>query len=653
MTKRSKLGGGTLVALALLFVGLTLLFQHALRGWRLDLTQNHLYTTAPGTDRILAAIKEPINLYFFFSKKTAAQVPQLNAYGVRVQEFLEELADRSNGKVKLHVVDPQPSSEDEDRASELGVRGTPIGTAGTLYFGLAGTNSVDGHQAIEFFDPQKEEFLEYDVVKLIYQLANPKKPVIAWLSGIPMTASFDQQTGQMREPWMTYTQAQQLFDVRPLPPTADKIDPDVNVLVLVHPKNLSPAAQFAIDQYALRGGHIVAFVDPLAEADQSGADPQNPLAAMTADKSSQLGNLLTAWGVKFNPHEVIGDRGHALSVSTRQGAAPVMHLGILGLDRSSMASRDVITAGLSEVNLETAGYLEPVPNSGVKFEPLLQSSTQAAPLPTQKFAALFDPSTLLDGFKPTGKRYTIAARVSGNVKTAFPGGPPTGVTLPAGQSALKQSAKPLHLVVFADTDMLSDFLWVHEQNFFGQRLAQAFASNNDMLMNTLDNMAGSTDLISVRGRATYTRPFERVEALRRSADERFRAKEQELQAQLRDTEDKLTALQTKRNDKSSIILSPEQEKELDHFQQEKLRIRKELRAVQAGLNEDINSLGMELKILNIVVVPLVFACAALLLALWRRRRRQQSAAARSANSAAHSVGATPAASAALQNEARS
>ncbi len=650
MTKRSKLGGSTLLALALLFVGLTLLFQHALRGWRLDLTQNHLYTTAPGTNRILASIKEPINLYFFFSKKTAAQIPQLNAYGVRVQEFLEELADRSNGKVNLHIVDPQPSSEDEDRASELGVRGTPIGTAGTLYFGLAGTNSVDGHQAIEFFDPQKEEFLEYDVVKLIYQLANPKKPVIAWLSGIPMTASFDQQSGQMREPWMTYQQAQQLFDVRSIAPTADKIDADVNVLVLVHPKNLSPATQFAIDQYALRGGHIVAFVDPLAEADQSGADPQNPLAAMTADKSSQLEPLLSSWGVRFNPHEVIGDRGRALSVSTRQGAAPVMHLGILGLDRNSMAAGDVVTAGLSDVNVETAGYLEPVPGSGMKFEPLLQSSTQAAPIPVQKFAALFDPATLMDGFKPTGKRYTLAARVSGNIKTAFPAGPPKGVTLAAGQTPLKQSSSPLHLVVFADTDMLADFLWVHEQNFFGQRLAQAFASNNDLLMNTLDNLAGSTDLISVRGRATYTRPFERVEALRRNADERFRAKEQELQAQLHDAEDKLTALQTKRNDKSSVILTPEQEKELDHFQQEKLRIRKELRAVQAGLNEDINSLGMELKVLNIVIVPLVFACAAVLLALSRRRRRQERAAARSAATAASPP---PSNSAPLHNEARS
>jgi len=627
MTKRLTLGGGTLLPLALLFIGLTVLCNYALRGWRLDLTQNHLYTTAPGTDRILRSIKEPINLYLFFSEKTAAQLPRLKTYGVRVREFLEELAARSNGTLHLHVIDPQPFSEDEDRASELGVRGAPVGPTGSqLYFGLAGTNSTDGHAAIAFFDPDKEEFLEYDVVKLIYQLANPKKPVVAWLSSLPMTEGYDPRSGQMREPWVIYTQAEQLFDVRPLDTNTTRIDADVTVLVLVHPKNLAPATQFAIDQYALRGGHIVAFLDPIAESDQSGADPQNPMAAMAADKSSQLGTLLAAWGVQFNPRQVVADRGHALSVSMRQGDPPVQHLGILGLDKSTFAAGDVITAGLSNINVATAGYLEPAKDAHIKFEPLVQSSAQAEPLPVERFTMLFDPSSLRDGFKPTGKRYTIAARVTGGIRTAFPAGPPAGVTLPAGQTALKQSAKPFTLVVFADTDLLSDYLWVHEQNFFGQRIAQPWASNGDLVLNALDNLAGSTDLISVRGRASFTRPFERVEALRRIADDRFRAKEHELEQQLRDTEEKLTALQSKRNDKSALILTPEQEKELDRFQQEKLRIRKELRAVRAGLDEDIKSLGTLLKIVNILVVPIGFAVGALLVAAWRRQRRVRLAA---------------------------
>jgi ABC-type uncharacterized transport system involved in gliding motility auxiliary subunit len=622
MTKRSTLGGGAVVALALLFIGLTVLFNYALRGWRLDLTQNHLYTTAPGTDRILTNIKEPINLYFYYSEKAANQLPQVKPYGARVREFLEELQARSGGRVQLHVIDPQPFSEDEDRAAELGVKGTPVGASGSqFYFGLAGTNSTDGHAAIEFFDPAKEQFLEYDVVKLIYQLANPKKPVVAWLSTLPMAASFDQQTGQMRQPWTVYGQAEQLFEIRTLEATATKIDSDVSVLVIVHPKGLTPATQFAIDQYALRGGHIVAFVDPVAEADQSGADPRNPMAAMGADKSSHLNTLLAAWGVNFNPKLVVADRAHALSVTMRQGEPPVQHLGILGLDQSSFNSNDVVTAGLSNVNVATAGYLEPMKGATTKFEPILQSSAESEPIAAERFAMLFDPSTLRDGFKPSGKRYTIAARVTGNVKTMFPAGPPTGVTLAPGQTDLKESTKPLNLAVFADTDMLSDFLWVHTQDFFGQQVAQAWASNGDLVLNTLDNLSGSSDLISVRGRATFTRPFIRVEALRRAADDRFRAKEHELEQQLRDAEEKLNALQSKRNDKSAVILTPEQEKELDHFQEEKLSIRKQLRAVRAGLDEEIKGLGTEVKIINIIVVPFAFAIAVLLIALWRRRQR--------------------------------
>lgn len=623
MTKRSTLGGATLLGLALLFIGLTVLFNFALRGWRVDLTQNHLYTIAPGTQRILKSIREPINLYFFFSDKTAGQLPQLKTYGVRVREFLEELAARSHGTLRLHVIDPQPFSEDEDRASELGVRGVPVGATGEkLYFGLAGTNSIDGHAAIEFFDPNKEQFLEYDVVRLVYQLANPKKPVLAWLSTLPMGPGFDPQTGQMREPWVIYGQAEQLFDIRPLEPTATKIDPEVNVLVLVHPKNLSPALQFAIDQYALKGGHILAFVDPMSEADSAGNDPRNPMASMGADKSSHLGELLTAWGVKFDATQVVADRGHALSVSMHQGEPPVVHLGVLGLDKSSFAAEDVITTGLSNVNVAVAGYLEPIKGASVKFEPLLESSADAALLGVERFRMLFDPASLHEGFKPSGVRYILGARVTGDVRTAFPGGAPAGLTLPAGATALKASVHPLSLVVIADTDLLADYLWVHQQEFFGQRLVQAWASNGDLVLNALDNLAGSDDLISVRGRATFTRPFERVEKLRRAADERYRDKEHELEQQLQATEQKLTALQSKGGkSESSLIVTPQEQEEIEHFGQEKIRIRKELRAVRAGLDADISRLGTEIKIVDIIVIPAAFALLALGFAAWRRRAR--------------------------------
>ena len=618
MNKRSTLGWSAVAAVGLAFIGLTILFNHSLAGWQLDLTQNRLYTISPGTDRILKSIKEPIDLYFFYSAQTAESIPQISPYGQRVHDFLEELTQRSDGMIHLHVIDPKPFSVEEDRAAELGVTGTDINDAGTkFYFGLAGTNSTNGQQAIPFFDPAKQSFLEYDVAKLVYELAHPAKPVVAWLSTLPMTGGYNPQTGQMGQPWVIYSQAEQLFDLRTLQPTATSISPDVRVLVLVDPKNLSPATQFAIDQYALRGGHILAFVDPVAEMDQSAG---NPMQAMTADRASHIEKLLAAWGVDFNPGEVVADRGQALTVAMREGEPPVEHIGILGLGKSSLSQSDVITSGLSNVNVETAGFLSPAKGATIKFEPLIQSSTDAEPMQAQRFSMLANPATLLDGFKPTGQRYTIGARVTGMVKTAFPDGPPQGVTLPAGQRDLKASAKPLNLVVFADSDLLSDFLWVQEQDLFGQRVAQAMASNGDLVLNALDNLAGSSDLISVRGRAGFTRPFLRVEALRRVADARFHAQEEQLQHELQQTEQQLTLLQSKRNDKSALILTPAQQQEIERFEAEKLQIRKQLRAVQAGLVSAIDQLGTELKVIDIIVMPALFALVALLIAAMRRRR---------------------------------
>jgi ABC-type uncharacterized transport system involved in gliding motility auxiliary subunit len=617
MTKRSTLGWGAVLALGLTFIGLTVIFNYSLAGWQLDLTQNRLYTISHGTDRILKSIKEPIDLYFFYSANAAQSLPQIEPYGQRVRDFLEELAQRSDGKIHLHIIDPKPFSVAEDRASELGVTGTALNAAGSkFYFGLAGTNSTNGQQAIPFFDPSKQRFLEYDVDKLIYQLAHPKKPVVAWLSSLPMAGGYDPQSGQMRQPWVIYQQAEQLYHIRTLQPNAAAIGPDVRVLVLVDPKNLSPATQFAVDQFALRGGHILAFVDPDAQADQSG----NPMQSMGADHASHIGNLLRAWGVDFNPNEVIADRGHALTVAMRQGEPPVEDVAILGLGKSALAQNDVITAGLSNVNVATVGALAPIKGAKIKFEPLIRSSADAQPMPAQRFQMLLDPATLLTGFKATGKRYTLAARVTGMVKTAFPDGPPKGVTLPAGQLDLKTSIKPLNLVIFADSDLLSNYLWVHRMELFGQPVAQAWASNGDLVLNALDNLAGSSDLISVRGRAGFSRPFLRVEALQRQANARFHAQEERLQQQLQQTEQQLSLLQSKRNDKSAMILSPAQQQEIEHFEAEKLRIRKRLRAVQAGLVSAIDRLGTELKIINIIVMPGLFALAALLIAAARRHR---------------------------------
>ena len=617
-------GVGGLIALAVLFLGVVMLSNIGLRGMRVDLTQNKLYTLSRGTQQVLAELKEPINLYFYFSRQAAAkQAPLVMPYANRVREFLEELAARSGGKIHLRVVDPQPFSEEEDRAAEYGLQSLQAGGGDALYFGLAGTNSTDGRAAISNFQADREEFLEYDVAKLINELGTPKKPVIGLMGSLGLQGQFNPMTGQMGEPWPILTQLQDLFSIRSLTADVDHIDKDVDVLMLVHPKSLSPKTLYAIDQFVMRGGRILLFVDPNSGADTSGQDPSNPLAGAMADHSSDLAPLLAAWGVDYDATKVIGDLERGLEVRTSMQSPPVRHIGILGLARRDMNQSDVVTASLEKINLATAGALAAHPGAKTTFEPLLLSSAGAEPMPAQRFNALTDPTTLRDGFKPTGVRYALAARVTGPVESAFPQGPPPDQKPAAGPPAahLAKTSAPANIVIVADTDLLMDYMWVQTRELFGQRVAQAFANNGDLVANILDNLSGSSALISVRGRASFSRPFERVEALKRQADDRLRSKALELQSELQQTETKLTELQSKRNDQSSVMLSPEQESELKRFVAEKARVRKELRETQRGLDVDINRLNTWLKVINIAIAPLLVAVSGVVILSLRRRRR--------------------------------
>ncbi len=616
---------GGLIALAVLFLGIVMLSNVALRGMRLDLTQNKLYTLSAGTQQILKDLKEPVNLYFYFSRDAAAkQAPLALPYAARVREFLEEIAARANGKIRLQVIDPQPFSEDEDRAAGFGLQTLPTGAGDTLYFGLAGTNSTDGSSAIPVFQPDREEFLEYDVAKLIQELGTPKKPVIAMLSSIGLEGQFNPQTGQMGDPWPIFTQIQQLFTLRTLTADIDHIDSDVDVLMLVHPKQLGAKALYAIDQFVLRGGRLLLLVDPTSGADLSQSDASNPMAAMMANHSSDLEPLLRTWGVDYDPTQVVGDLQLGVEVRSSPTGPPTRHIGILGLRKDEMTQKDVVTASLESVNLATAGALKLHPGAKTTFEPLLMSSTSAGLIPAQRFNGLTDPATLRDGFKSTGVRYTLAARITGPVDSAFPDGPPGDQKPQPGPPVahLSKSTVPANIVVIADTDFLMDYLWVQTREIFGQRVSQPFANNGDLIANILDNLSGSGALISVRGRASFSRPFERIEALRRQADDRLRAKALELQEELSQTEGKLTELQAKRNDQSSITLSPEQEAEVKIFIADKARIRKELRETQRGLDVDITRLGSWLKFLNIAVMPLLVALAGVIILGLRRRRRR-------------------------------
>jgi ABC-type uncharacterized transport system involved in gliding motility auxiliary subunit len=614
---RKAYSAGALIALALLFIGVTVLINFVLRGARLDLTESNLYSIAPGTERIVGSLQEPVNLYFFFSQDASSQSPQIRAYAQRVRELLEEMAQRSKGKLRLNVIDPEPFSEEEDRAAEFGLQAVPIGARGEgLYFGLAGTNSTDGRETIGFFQPDKEEFLEYDVASLIYRLGNPKRPMIGLMSSLPVDASFDQMSGQMREGWASIAQLRELFTVQTIATDVPSIPQEVDVLAVVHPKNLSQATLYAIDQFVMRGGKLIAFIDPQSENDPA-AQQMGP---MPGARSSSLGPLLDAWGITYDPNQVVGDRELGLTVALRQGDQPSQHIAILGFNRASMNSKDVVTATLDSINSMTAGALKKKEGATITFEPLIQSSANAALLPVARVAVLPDSQGLLEGFKATGERYAVGARIQGKLKSAFPNGAPPTEGAPATGAQLKESKGDANLIIVADTDILADPLWVRSQNVFGQRVAMAWANNGDFVSNSLDNLAGSGDLISIRGRQSFFRPFTKVDALRQRASDQLRAKEQELDKELKETEAKLAQLESGGNQQGSLVLSPEQEAEVSRFQQERVRVRKELREVRRSLDVDIERLGTALKFWNILFIPILIAIGAVILAASRRRR---------------------------------
>ncbi len=630
---QQQISVSSLAFLAVAFIAAVIISNQLLTGFKIDLTQNNLYTLSDGTVRMLENIDEPVNLYFYFSDKSTAGVPSLRSYANRVRELLEEFEDAADGNVNLQVIDPLPFSEDEDRAAQFGLQGVQLGgTPDPIYIGLAGTDMLDNLETIPFFQPDKEAFLEYDIARLIDNLANPERSTIGLVSGIDLTGSFDPQLRRMRDPWVVYQQAQQQFDIRSLGAAFDEIPADIGLLWIVQPKNLSDTTLYAIDQFILRGGKALIFVDPLAGVDAVAMEGM-PQGMPPMGQGSDLPLLFAAWGLEFSATDVVADAQLALPISTGMSQRPTRHFGYLGVTADRMNDEDIVTADLSAINLATAGHFQLAEDSAATLEPLLSSSEVSATMPATRFNFLPDPSSLQDDFVPLGIEFVLAARVGGVLPSAFPDGPPpTTVSSENGDASvdnapvddaagehLAESIEPVNLIVVADVDMLSDPMWVQVQSFFGQRIANSFASNGAFVINAIENLSGSSDLIGVRSRASYTRPFTRVEAIRVDAEARFRETEQRLQSELADTERRLRELQSSREDSGNILLSPEQQDEIDRFVDQRASIRQELRAVQRGLDRDIENLGTVLKIINIALVPLLLT-AFVLIVLWRRSR---------------------------------
>lgn len=656
MTKAKFLFSGT----GLLSVAVSLLIAvgliSALPSVRIDLTEDELFSLADGTRNIVSGLEEPIELIFFYSESATEDQPQIRSYGTRVQELLREIVIASNGNLSLRIVDPEPFSEEEDLATQYGVQPVPVTQGGPgIYFGLVAAQ-LDNDPALQVSEtmplirPDQEQFLEYEFMKLVTRVANPDLQVIGLLTTLDIDGGFDPMTGQATQQWMITDFIRQLYELRRIETEAESIDDDVDILMIVHPEGLSEQTLYAIDQHVMRGGKTLVFLDPTADSMVSRSARGSMIPA---GMRSDLPGLLEAWGVDYSPDKVLTDNTLALRVQMGQGSRPVAHIGMIGANRTALAEDDIITRRLENLNLSSAGALAPREGATTRFEPLIQSSSDAMLMDASLLEDVLDPSVLFDEFVSANERYTIAARISGVIATAFPDGRPVSASAEAEatedeavaddagseiesseeesteidplQGHLAQTDGETNILVFADTDVLTDRLWVQVAQFLGQRIPQPYANNGDFVINALDNLSGGADLVSIRSRGRYSRPFERVVKMQREADDRLRTEEAALLERLAATEEQLAALNTGENGQPLGQLTPEIQAEIDRFNAELLDTRRSLRDVQFQLTADIEELGSNLKWFNTAAIPMLLTVLALFISLTRAQRRRAAA----------------------------
>jgi len=659
----ARLGGKTLawggLALAgVILLSVNLISSITLRGIKADLTEDRLYTISAGTHTVLTAIDEPIKVRVYFSRKLGEAAPSHGRYFERIRALLEQYRDISSGKLELEVFDPEPFSDAEDRAVAAGLRGVRYNAEGEVgYFGLVANNATDNQEVITFFQPDRESFVEYDVTKLVHTLTNPKKRVVGLMTSLPidggkapsMMANPQMPQEQPTPPWLIMDQIREFFEVQKIDQSVSEIPSGIDVLMVAQPTQLTPKAAYAIDQYALKGGKVLAFIDPIGEA------AQFQLMQQTGQGRSELAKLLKAWGVGFDGSKVAADIAHARRVQFggRGGGQGMVteFVAWLGLDRTNIDERDVLSSGISTLNLASAGILTPVDGSTTSVTPILKTSSNAMEISSQKVGMGADPLSLLRSYQAGGKPLTLAARISGDAKSAFPDGEPSeekkdqekkddgkNAATP-GAAEKSQTVKPdgtkpevpkqisakhlasgrVNAIVVADTDLLADQFWVEPRQMLGQDVVIPTANNASFVVGALENLTGSDALIALRGRGIKERPFTLVESIRRSSEKEFREKEQALTEKLKSLEQDLTKLQSS-GAEGAVILSDAERQAVDKAKAEMLATRRELRNVKLALRQSIDRLDGWLKFANIALIPLAIAFGGASFAYWRKRK---------------------------------
>jgi len=612
------------IIFTLLFLFFNVILSGILVNVKLDLTADRLFTLSNNTKDIIKELNEPIKIQLFFSNALSKELAQIRDYEKRVRELLYNYVNIANGNISLEIIDPKPFTDQEDLANVYGVQGLQINEEGErFYFGAVVSNSVDDTTVIPFFDLGRERFLEYDLTKTIYNLANTEKPTIGLISGLPFIGGVtnSQEGPQYQEPFYLHTRILEFFKVQDLTPSITNIPNDIDQLLVIHPKDLSDETLYAIDQFVMSGKGVIFFVDPFSEHEKNKVPDSEKNTKIPA---SNLDKLFTTWGFQVNPGMIVGDvvNGRKVSLGRENNQKIVTYILWLALQENTLSRQDIVTANLDYIFVKSAGALENLKtNKNLKIEPLIKTSKNAMLVERYKMQFRADPEELLKNFVSQEKSYLVGARIKGTLNSAYSKEDSENF-LNAGDLQYKNIINNANILVFTDTDLLTDITWVSKQDMFGRNNITPMADNGRLVINALESMSGGANLIGLRGRGVSNRPFLVVEDIQKNAELSFREKELSLQNQLEDTEKKLQAIQN--NDLANENNTTSQQSDtIEEFKNKIYQIRKDLRDVQRQLNVDIDNLETNIKLVNIWLMPLIVVFLYVIILIVSNRRRKE------------------------------
>jgi len=593
---------------------------------RVDLTSEKAFTLSPGTKKILGKLDSRVTIRFYCTQGGTAMPPALRTYAQHIEDLLAEYQQAGKGKIVVQKFDPQPDSDAEDSAHLDGVDGQPTSRFGgdKVYLGLV-VSMLDQKVAIPWLPPEQERLLEYDISRAIARVINPTPPLIGLMSALPVFGSaanpMMQRMGQAAssEPWTFVSELKKDFTVREVPMTASKIDDDIGVLLVVHPRDITEATQYAIDQFVLRGGKLLAFLDPHAFFDQK----HDQMAQVLGESSGQssLPALLKGWGLDMDMNKVVAD----MTFAGKNPNGSVMPTVLL-INKDGVNGDDVVTSQIDNLVFAYAGAFTGKPAEGLKETVLIHTSSESELV--EGVTAGIAADQITKDFKASGVDYAMAVRLTGKFKTAFPDGPPKPgkddkeeAKDQSKETPLKESKTDGVVILVADTDLLNDQVCVEVQNIMGYRLVHPRNGNLNLVQSLVEQLSGDSDLISLRSRASLNRPFTRLKEMEAKAGREFEDKLKELEEKKNETERKIGELQSaKAGNDQKFILSPEQQKELANYQKTVTDANKDLRTTQKNLRKETDSLEFWTKVVNIGAMPVLVAVTGIVLAFYKRKR---------------------------------